>query len=53
MATATMGRCPHCNSNLTYLEGVEGGSMKPVCPRCRKEVKVTVATLLAADYSRP
>jgi hypothetical protein len=52
MATATMGRCPHCDCNLTYLEGVSGGTMKPTCPRCQKEVTVKVATLLAADYSR-
>lgn len=52
MATATMGQCPHCDSNLTYLEGVTGGTMKPMCPRCQKEVTVKVATLLAPDYSR-
>ena len=47
MATATFGQCPHCASALTFLEGVTGATMTPSCPRCRKPVKVTTATLLA------
>jgi hypothetical protein len=27
--------------------------MKPKCPRCQKEVSVTVPTFLMADNSRP
>jgi hypothetical protein len=53
MATASFGKCPHCNSALTYLEGVTGTTMKPICPRCRKEVKVSAPTFLMADNSRP
>jgi hypothetical protein len=52
MATASFGRCPHCSSPITFLEGVTGATMKPVCPRCRKVIEVTTATLIAADYSQ-
>jgi hypothetical protein len=53
MASAWFGPCPHCNSALSYLEGVTGSTMKPVCPRCRTAVEVARATLLMADHSRP
>jgi len=53
MATATVATCPHCNSALTYLEGVTGGTLNPVCPRCRQVVKVATPTLLAAYVARP
>ncbi|MFN8643213.1 MAG: hypothetical protein U0802_16720 [Candidatus Binatia bacterium] len=53
MATAWFGPCPHCRSALSYLEGVTGSTMNPVCPRCRAVVSVERATLLMADYSRP
>ncbi len=53
MASAWFGPCPHCNSALSYLEGVTGSTMKPVCPRCKVAVTVSCATFLMADYSRP
>ena len=53
MASAWFGPCPHCNSALSYLEGVTGSTMKPVCPRCRTAVEVVRATFLMADHSRP
>jgi len=53
MPSAWFGPCPHCNSALSYLEGVTGSTMKPVCPRCKVPVAVLRATFLMADYSRP
>ena len=53
MATAWFGPCPHCQSALSYLEGVTGSTLKPLCPRCKELVPVTCATFLMADYSRP
>lgn len=53
MATAWFGPCPHCQLALSYLEGVTGSTMKPLCPRCRGAVPVERATFLMADYSRP
>jgi hypothetical protein len=53
MASAWFGPCPHCNSALSYLEGVTGSTMHPLCPRCRLAIKVGRATFLMADYSRP
>ena len=53
MASAWFGPCPHCNSALSYLEGVSGSTMHPLCPRCRIAVDVVRATFLMADYSRP
>lgn len=52
MASAWFGPCPHCNSALSYLEGVNGSTMNPSCPRCKVAVKVDRATFLMADYSR-
>lgn len=52
MASAWFGPCPHCNSALSYLEGVAGSTMKPICPRCRVGVTVERATFLMADHSR-
>jgi hypothetical protein len=52
MATAWFGPCPHCNSALSYLEGVTGSTMKPVCPRCRVAITVARSTFLMADNSR-
>lgn len=52
MASAWFGPCPHCNSALSYLEGVTGSTMKPLCPRCKTEVPVVRATFLMADNSR-
>jgi len=45
--------CPHCNVPLAYLEGAEGGSMTPRCPRCGTVVKVSRSTFLMTDNSRP
>jgi len=53
MATAWFGPCPHCNASLSYLEGVAGSSMSPLCPRCKSVVTVSRATFLMADNSRP
>jgi hypothetical protein len=53
MASAWFGPCPHCNSALSYLEGVTGSTMNPVCPRCKVPITVERATFLMADYSRP
>lgn len=53
MATAWFGPCPHCDSPLSYLEGVPSSSMKPHCPRCHEVVEVSRPTFLMADYSRP
>lgn len=53
MATAWFGPCPHCKFPLSYLEGVTASTMKPKCPRCKEEVKVSCPTFLMADYSRP
>jgi phage FluMu protein Com len=53
MSTAWFGPCPHCNSSLSYLQGVAGSRMDPECPRCHKVVAVKRATLLMADNSRP
>jgi hypothetical protein len=53
MASAWFGPCPHCNSALSYLEGVTGSTMRPVCPRCKVAVTVQRATFLMADNSRP
>lgn len=52
MPSAWFGPCPHCNSALSYLEGVAGSTMKPICPRCRVPVEVQRATFLMADNSR-
>jgi phage FluMu protein Com len=53
MAHASFSPCPHCNAPLVYLEGAAGSSMSPKCPRCRAEVRVSRATFLMADHSRP
>jgi hypothetical protein len=53
MATARFGPCPHCKMALSYLQGVSGSTMTPLCPGCRQPVTVTRATLLMADHSRP
>ena len=52
MASAWFGPCPHCNSALSYLEGVTGSTMKPACPRCKVAIPVERATFLMADRSR-
>jgi hypothetical protein len=52
MASARFGPCPHCNSALSYLEGVPASTMHPVCPRCKVAITVDRATFLMADYSR-
>lgn len=53
MATAWFGPCPHCNTALSYLEGVTGSTLNPMCPRCKVAVAVVCPTFLMADYSRP
>ena len=53
MATAWFGPCPHCKAALSYLQGVTGSTMTPVCPECRERVIVSRATLVMADHSRP
>jgi hypothetical protein len=53
MAYAWFGPCPHCAIALSYLQGVSGSSMSPVCPGCHQVVTVTRATLLMPDHSRP
>lgn len=53
MATAKFAPCPHCQSALSYLCGVSGTRMNPVCPRCGVIVTVTRPTLLMADHSAP
>ena len=53
MATASFAPCPHCKLPLTYLEGVSGGTLNPLCPRCKVAVTVQSATFLMADYSQP
>ena len=53
MPSAWFGPCPHCNSALSYLEGVTGSTMNPSCPRCKVPIAVSRATFLMADYSRP
>jgi hypothetical protein len=53
MASGWFGPCPHCNTALSYLEGVTGSTMSPVCPRCHTVVTVSRATFLMADHSRP
>ena len=52
-AYASFAPCPHCNAPLSYLQGVAGSTMTPVCPSCREVVAVNRATLLMADNSRP
>ena len=53
MALARFGPCPHCNTRLSYLEGVSGSTLTPTCPRCHGVVNVSRATFLMADNSRP
>lgn len=53
VASAWFGPCPHCNSALSYLEGVTGSMMSPACPRCKVAITVDHATFLMADHSRP
>jgi len=53
MATGWFGPCPHCNSALSYLEGVSGSTMNPKCPRCHTPITVTRSTFLMVDNSRP
>ena len=53
MAYASFRPCPHCEAPLSFLEGVAGSQMNPICPRCHKAVSVDRATFLMADYSRP
>ena len=53
MASAWFGPCPHCNTALSYLQGVTGSTMTPQCPSCHEVVTVPRATLLMADHSRP
>ncbi len=53
MAYAKFGPCPHCHAPISYLEGAQGSSMNPACPRCGVIVPVTRPTFLMADYSRP
>jgi hypothetical protein len=53
MSFASFRPCPHCQTPLSYLEGVAGSQMNPVCPRCHNVVPVTRATFLMADHSRP
>ena len=53
MAYASFRPCPHCQAALSYLEGVSGSQMNPLCPRCRKVVTVDRATFLMLDHSRP
>jgi hypothetical protein len=53
MATGWYGPCPHCNTRLSYLEGVTGSTMSPKCPRCKALVTVSRATFLMIDRSRP
>jgi hypothetical protein len=52
MASARFGPCPHCKASLSFLEGVAGSSMNPLCPTCRAPVPVSRATFLMADHSR-
>ena len=52
MASVWFGRCPHCNIALSYLQGVTGSTITPICPGCRQLVTVTHATLLTPDHSR-
>lgn len=52
MATAWFGPCPNCKTALSYLEGVTGSMMNPLCPQCRKPVRVSSATFLMVDTSR-
>ena len=52
MAYAWFGPCPHCQAALSYLEGAEGSTMSPRCPRCHEVVTVARATFLMADTSR-
>jgi hypothetical protein len=52
MATAWFGPCPHCKFPLSYLEGVAGSTLSPICPRCKVPIAVTCATFLMANYSR-
>jgi hypothetical protein len=53
MATARFAPCPHCKTALSYLQGVTGSTMAPVCPHCHERVIVARATFLMADHSRP
>jgi len=53
VSSAWFGPCPHCSSALSYLEGVTGSTMHPICPRCRTAITVTRATFLMANHSRP
>jgi hypothetical protein len=53
MSYAWFGPCPHCQAALSYLEGANGSTMTPKCPRCHEVVPVKHATFLMADYSRP
>jgi hypothetical protein len=53
MGQVRFSPCPHCNAPLSYLEGANGSSLTPKCPRCRNVVAVTRATFLMADNSRP
>lgn len=45
--------CPHCSAPLSFLEGVAGSSMHPVCPCCHEVVTVPHPTFLMQDHSRP
>ena len=53
MATGWFGPCPHCNTSLSYLEGITGSKMNPACPRCGEVITVKVASFLVVDNSRP
>ena len=53
MAHARFAPCPHCNTPLSYLEGVSGSTLTPTCPRCPGVVSVSRATFLMVDNSRP
>lgn len=53
MATGWFGPCPHCKIALSYLEGITGSKLNPLCPRCHEVISVAVATFLMVDNSRP
>jgi hypothetical protein len=53
MPVGRFGPCPHCNQSLSFLEGVSGSTMHPMCPTCRNAVPVTRATFIMVDTSRP
>jgi len=52
MPSAWFGPCPHCNAALSFLEGITGSRMNPICPRCRVAITVERATFVQADRSR-